>query len=96
MEFPPFPGCPQFINSSSCFQLKKKTTTGVGEMDQQLKTHAVLIENLGLIPAPMWQIKRSVTLISGDLTPSVASVDTARIHGTLVHMHTKHSYAENM
>lgn len=37
-------------------------------MDQQLNTHAVLIENLGLIPAPMWQIETSVTLIPGDLT----------------------------
>lgn len=55
-------------------------------MDQQLNTHAVLIENLGLIPAPMWQIETSVTLIPGDLTPSVASMDTAHTH--TIHLYT--------
>lgn len=29
----------------------KKPTPGVGEMDQQLKTHVVLVENLGLLPS---------------------------------------------
>lgn len=56
-------------------------------MDQQLKTHAILIENLGLIPAPMWQIKRSVTLIPGDLTVSVTSVDTAHTRYTCTYAH---------
>lgn len=87
MGFPPFPGCPQFISSSNCFQIffKKKITPGVGEMDQQLKTHAVLVEDLGLIPSAHVADKNICNSNSRDLTPSVASVDTAHAQYTCTH-----------
>lgn len=54
-------------------------------MDQQLKTHVVLVEVLGLIPSTHVADKNICNSNSRDLTPSVASVDTAHTQYTCTH-----------
>ena len=56
---------------------KTTTTTRSGEMLQQLGVLTVLLEDPGLIPSiHMVAYNHLLTLVLGDLTPSLASVGT--------------------